>query len=775
MKLFFKHLGRSIVKKPLQPVILIVTLMLAIIVSIFSFSLRDSMEEEIARGQELKYGASQITIGLNANADSRFMFADEAEKVLGGDGVAAGTFELPLMVGQDQKTVFGVAVDFDEIGKIFDFTFTEYGEVTPSMVGHSAFVTQAFAKENSLRLGDTFTVTAFGEKKTYTVSGISKVAFIDDYKVMVDISGVIRLITDESPLLSALGDSFKPCTTIYVGLVGENSGEAITSAIARIQADEHFADKSVSDVSRAMRSALDFGSLGYIIDAVSVLAVLLSACVTFCCFYIIASERTEENYAFTLSGAKPWMLNFLQYAEIFLYWVVSTILASLFVSPITKGLFSLAGFRYASSSIRPLQLVLGAGILLVVSLATVTLFIGIQKLRRRNKTETQSENGLALCLLGIVSVLAIFAFVAPMDIRFFLFIVFLISISLCLFVVMPVLIKWIAKRMNDSAERRLLDNYTVKRIPLRYAVKNIYSVKLLHNISRLVAVLTSIVMVSCLMIGAAFGFVENTETFFGADYVLMNATESCLEKVSQCENVHGAVRIFWDDSNGTRMVSAESAAAFSENISITKMPKGNQAVLASGKASYSSLKIGDTFTQTLNGEQLELVVIDIVESGTAFVLFDCEYFEIPYNMMTVKGAEGVSKSEFLQELTDVTALELAVVMPLADLFEEKFAVTYICLNIGAIFLTVVAIFAGVGIADNLYESYRSRKEEFDLYAYSGMSGKEIQRMKKWEVGLTFAFGIALGIIGFVVMAFVSNACLKGVGFETFINALTFLQ
>ena len=110
---------------------------------------------------------------------------------------------------------------------------------------------------------------------------------------------------------------------------------------------------------------------------------------------------------------------------------------------------------------------------------------------------------------------------------------------------------------------------------------------------------------------------------------------------------------------------------------------------------------------------------------------------------------------------------------MADLFEEKLQTIQIFLNLGVIFLVVMSVFAFVGMMDNLYESYRARREEFGLYACSGMSAKEIRRMKAWEIALTFGFGLALGLLGFISMMFASQACFYTFGFETLVNVRKF--
>ena len=306
-------------------------------------------------------------------------------------------------------------------------------------------------------------------------------------------------------------------------------------------------------------------------------------------------------------------------------------------------------------------------------------------------------------------------------------------------------------------------------------MKNIFSVKILHNISRLVALLTCILLTSSLMIASAFGNTQAVYRFFNGDYVVINATESCTEKVSQCETVQDSVRIFLGEADNARMASADNLSVFSETLGMERLPQGNQAFLASGWAKQNSLKVGDSFTLTIDGREVELMVAEIIKSGMSVVLFDCEYFGIPYNMMVLSGADGVSQGALLQDVMDKIALELATVIPLESLFEDRLATVHICLKLGVVFLMMVIVFASVGMLDNLYESYRARRDEFDLYACSGMSKKEIRRMKGWEIVWTFGCGIALGIIGFVVLSFACNACFHAFGFETFLNVGVFFH
>lgn len=772
MKLFFKHLARSIVRKPLQPIILVLTMMLAVAVSIFSFSMREGLNEEVARKQAAKYGNAQITVSLSGTSQSRFMFADDAEKLLDGKGDAVGCFELPLLLGEEKKTAFGVATDFYEIGKVFDLTFYQYGNVTHSTLGTAAFLSKEFAENNGLSLGDSFTVTAFGDEKTYTVCGLSENRFIDQYDVMVDITGIVRSLAEDSLMISALGDRFKPCSTIYVKV---HEGENVSECIELLREDKAFSDKTVSEVAKAVKRKSNVDSLDSIIDVSVLLSLLLSAAVTFCCFYILASERAEENYAFALSGAKPWRLYFLQYVEIFVYWLIGGGLGVLLSVPLVKMLFSYVGFRYVVPSLSLASILKSTLFLLAAALTTATLFIGTQKLKKKSHGEKRAEKKALLISATAALVLCVFTFIAPMGWRFPLYLVSAVVIFLFNFILAPVLMKWVTSRIDTASDKKFGASYQIKRPAFHYAIKNLHSVKILHNISRLVSILVCIVMTSGLMVASAFGNLAYTEEFFDADYAVLNATERCSEKVAQCETLAGSYKVYMGNMADGGMFSADSLEALSEDLNVKRLPKGNEAVVAWGEAKSRSLRVGDEFTVKLNGQEIELVVCDIAKTGIAFILFDCEHFGIPYNMLMAKGAEGVSSGEVLGEIADKTAMELAAVVSVDTLFEDKLETVDICLNLGLISLLTIIIFAMIGMIDNLYESYRARREEFTLYNLSGMSKKDIRHMKAWEILLTLTFGVLLGGVFFVLSSFVANASFYTFGYSTFYNVLKFFK
>ena len=205
MKLLLKHIFRSIGKKPLQPLIIVLTLALAMTTSIFAFTIADTMEAELDASQVEKYGHARFMISLGNSSESRFLFADDVFDVLGEDALVVGCYELPLILVGTESTTIAMATEFDRVGDLFDIEFLEYGKVTEGSVGDVAFISSAFAQEHQLTIGDALQVETMGYSKTYRIEGIAERAFLASYDVMVDIRGLVRAFAVNSLLFAAIG------------------------------------------------------------------------------------------------------------------------------------------------------------------------------------------------------------------------------------------------------------------------------------------------------------------------------------------------------------------------------------------------------------------------------------------------------------------------------------------------------------------------------------------------------------------------------------------
>ncbi len=769
MKLFFKHLTRSIAKRPIQPLILILTVSLAIAISSLALSVEEALVRETAAKQTEKYGSAELTVSLNGYSDSRFMFTRRAEELLGERVSVAGLYELPMLFDSGTTAIFAAATDFHEVGNVFSLRFTEYGEVAESTLADTALISQRLADERDLSVGDSFTAAILGSERTYTVEAISLYPFAADYDVLVDISGVIHLLGSNSLVISALGEEFRPCSTVYIDVA---EGYTIEECKAILSTDPDFADNSFKSVADAVKESANTDTMSSIVDIAVLLTAILSAAVTFCCFYILSVERSEENAIFVAAGASPGIMSLMQYLEITVYWGIGCAIGTVLSFPFSGIANRIAKLDYAVISPSAVGMLKSGAFLLLAAYVTVTLFILSKRSKLKGRVAIAPWSYLPpVC---ITAALLVASFVVSGKPMFIVGILAVVCTLITAFFCVPKAVCLAAELLGGATDKHLGKNDGNFSAPLHYAVKNLFSVRHLHNFSRLTALLTAITLCASLVIFSAHGFKKVSANIFSADLAVINATESCHTAVLSCENAERVDKVMLGtatkpDGVSVYAISVSNTAVLSDLIDVSATPKGNKAVISTDQALLFSLEVGDPYTVTVDGRALELEIAEISAFGISAIVFDCEYFGIPSNMLAVKAADGCSEQELLLELTAVTASELAAITPVDDLLESRVSVVDVYLSAANLMLGAIVAFSLIGILDNLAQSYRTRRDEFELYSVCGMTQGSIRRMKAIEVALSAGFGILAGILCAIICALAINRAMIAYNFDMFIS------
>lgn len=788
MRLIFKHIRRTVAKRPTQPLILILTVMLAVITSVFAFTVEDTVSRENAAAQEASYGGADFTVTLSGSSEERFMFAAEAEELIRAafdeqlpalldeddkpavePSAVEGCYELPLVL--EGETALGVAVDFYGIDRIFSFEFIEYGRVTVGSVSDTAFISARLAEERGLGLGDEIAVELMGGEKKYTVEGITRTPLIGEHDIMVDITGVRRMMGESSPVFAALGDSFRPSSTLYVRLArNEDEGiptygkkdekgeeiDPVLDMMALMAEDERYSDKTITDARGIITEKTGTGSLDTLVAFAVALACLLSAVVTFCCFYILASERVEENLSLAYAGASPRVLSGIQYAEAFIYWLIGAPLGALVSIPLARVATSFIGLKYSTFEVSVVTLIKSSLVILPVSLLTVAFFIVTgKKQRRTGNAHTVRWRG-SLISLGAAGAIMLAMALLPPKLKFAAFIGVTALTVTAVFLIIPPIIRAIASRIERSGS-----------VSLRYALKNLSSVRIMHNISRIVALSLMITLVTCVVFASIGGITDIVSDIIDADYAVINATDRCSEAVLECSEAERVYKAFIADGPSTQLIAADDLSVFSDKLGIDEKPVGERAVVGSGFANMNGIKVGDRFTVKISGVERELIAGSINRSGISYVAFDAEGLGISYNMLLVKGREDVSRTELLDGLSAATASELGAVVSADTLLRGIEDTSRLYLNMGKMLIMVFAVFSLIGIADILLESTRARREEFHLYSLAGMEKGRTRRMRRLEVAASLLLGIALSIIASLLLSVALDMGMQTFGYEVF--------
>ena len=768
MRLFFKHLLRSMRKKPIQPVVLIFTIAISVAVSIFSFTIRSMMHEEIDGNKNTRFGNADFTISLSGVSSSRFMSADRVEELIGDRGRAVGCFELAAVSESDGRTVICNATRLDRISEFFDFRFTSLIPISPATEAESAFISADFASRYSLDIGDSFEIYIGGMMREYRVCGISELRFMSDADILVDITGVIRTITSGNPIFSALGDSFEPSSIIYV----DAEDGQIQECMRILGESNEFSDKSIVATYDQLGDEKNRMAVSAPMEVSILLTALLTAAVVFTCLYILSVERTEENDIFIAVGAKTSMMAMSQYFEIFIYWLIGGALGLVITIPLLSRVVSFAGYEYATGRLSASNVLFSEIGILLTSFATVAVFTLGRKARTTGNYHRDKGSKLALLMILVYVITVALTFVMPENLIFpcyILSVIFVVAVSL---MTTPHVLSYITKLLGNRSDRRLLTSDKSSGIALRYASKNLGSVVILKNTARLFSVIFTVLMSLIVVILSYFGFIKSSESVLCGDYAVINSSESCYNILLECDGVESLSRVYTsreklENDMYVNVIATDNSVILNDAYSTGNLPEGNQAIISASNAKMMSLDIGDSFTVNIGGREIELVVSDICNSSVQLLIFDAEHFDIAYNMLIVNGDKAVSKNYLYEQITSATTLEMAAVISVDQMLQDNVRVARILLRATIFVLAVACLFMLVAMINNLIESYRFRREEFELYRISGMSRRDIRRMKALELTITFGVGGFVGLVLFVVSLIATQKALIIFGMDTF--------
>lgn len=756
MKLFFKHLLQSIRRKPLQPLILILTLSIAIMACALAIPIKGALIEESYLSQSAQYGKAELTVSLNGESRHRFMFASDANRLLGESGYAIGAYEIIISLRDGEESHVCSAVDFYEFDKIFNPSFISYGEITDSDVATTAFVTQSFAEERGLSVGDTFGAKIFSDDVVYKVGGISKHAFLGKYNVLTDIRGVVRALSESSVIASALGSEFVPSSTLYIDV---NDGYTVAECVQRLKSDPAFAEKTYTDSESVTRGQTGVEVMNVAIDMSVVLISLLALAVTFCCFYILGDERREENQSFAYAGATPLYLNLMQFAEVLIYWIFGALIGVGASVPLARTIGGALGFKYSVLTVDLGTAVISSAMMLAVSLFTVGIFI----LTKKKRSKKRRGKAVLVLLATLTLTLSLSVLFVPPAMKIKLSVLALALALVSTFVFTGKILCFIMRFVSGRDDRAL------RRSAARtYAVKNIISVKILHNAARLGATLVAVVIIASTTIIGASGNMSVAENVFKNGHVIVGATQKCAEKINSCDEIKGVENVYFSSAKLDKGIivialSTENREVLSDEFGVTQLPLGNDVVISRSVAKQLLIKEGDDLVVECDNKSFTLRVKEITASPVSFVLFDCAALNIAPNLLIPISSEGVTEAQAMRALSSALAEDVATVLPTSALLGEKINVVRVYSACGYALLFIIVAFSVIGLADSLYNSYKRRKREFELYELSGMSKKEIASMKRWEIFISLLIGIFVALVLCAAVFPIMSEAMLGVG------------
>ncbi len=736
MSLVFKHLIRSVILKPGQSLVLLLTVFLSAVIFACSYEVIAAIYDERNIATAAEFGSADIVITANAATGDRFTSAAGLD---GADGiaVAGGYYSIPAY--DSEGAVFGAATDFASVSELFTFCFTDYGRLTQANVNTSVFISSQYACSRGLALGDRVTLSFLGTEKSFTVCGINRYPMFGAYDVLVNAEGACALLARISPVFAVFGGDNLPYSTLVVKVKDGADAASVAETIRNLPA---YSDRNV-ELCSVSEQRLGFENMlqNILLTAIIVLAAVVAVVLVFFSLDIISAQRTEATRAFLMAGVPPRKLFAAEATETFIYLFLGCA-AGLVVSSVLLGAVGRLGFVYAVVSLSLRSVVICCAAEAAVGAVALVLRRTTLRSVRRGKART-----VAVLVAAAVAVAgaAIAAVVLPVGYGWYASVVALFGFLALVLCGMLPLLRAVSRAVSAAAGR----SDKPARATALIAAKNIGRVEGLLNVSRLLTVLFSVLIVFAVCLSYCDRQVNEATGYFNCDFVVFGATDAAAEEIKGSDGICDSCMAFFDDNaefyDGRNIfaVSAEDGSFITYSPAVG--PSGNEIVLSEAVASLYGLKAGDAVTLTVGGEERQFVLSESESEADYVAYIDAGYCGLSGNMLLVRAEEGADKAEAERRLAQMLAVYGLLVEDAESVLaaQSSFMITFM----RAVSAFICGIFAAsaIGAVNLTGVSYAKRRAERQSLRIVGVTRRKIADITAFE-------GIYMAVISLLTAA-----------------------
>lgn len=751
MKLIFKHLFRTVLRAPVQPLLILVTVALSTAIAITAFRLPTMFLAHLYEeyGHEAELG--DLTVTLRGDSNTRMLFSEDAEAIVGEDGTVLGEFRLTgFYDGEDGlRTLEVSAVDLTQADAFYQFHYLEYGEFTTQNLRRSAVISASLAKELGLGVGDTLPVRVLQTEYPFTVQAVAADwGLLYDADLLIPITSVTQALAARVPAIASLGDSFSPYTRLFVSL---NDAANASAVMDRLSSSPAFADKLVetTDAQTKIHSQQLIQSVALWIPAL--LLLILTALLVGTSLKLQQSARSTEYGIFRACGADTRFLGWMQMGESLAYALLGGLGGVLLSSPLL----------YAASMVyfwqtEPLTTgVDGAvfGLAWAVILMLLSTCLHLRTVRRNaaragvsdgRETVAMSNRRLSWTVTVLTSLAFVSIFFTPSQYRYLtgsltlLFLVWWIYLlaPLPLFALCGLTERLLARLRRPIPSLFLTSKNLRQSAPLRQVVR--------------LSVLLCTILLTIFTCSSVLGRQDDQlKDFIVADSIVVNVNDELERSVKDADGVLAALRFSYHPSveldsgavvPGVSLSEAANACVSHEMLP-TRTPAADEIAIATGVASMEGVGVGDRLAVSVKGCRGEFTVCEIVDANANLVFFDASMLGIKNDMMCVLTDEAHDREALM---TLVEPYGAAIVD--TDVIFGTLAQTldgYLTLLDDAIVIAIAVTLAGV--VNLLAEQYRVRRTDLAVLRLCGMTRLGILRACAAELTVILVYVLAVSL------------------------------
>ena len=772
MSLFLKHIGRSLRAAPWQPLLILLTVVLSVMLSETAVCLSGAFVEHERQGALAATAMGDIEISARADSNSRFLFAEQAKAVLGEDGRVLGEFALTAFIEQNnEKTALSVsALDLSAADAFYDFQYLEYGRFDSVNIDRAAVISQELALQLGLSVGDSISMRMLGTDLTYEIQAIAaKTDLFLHRHILISRSGVIQLLAEQMPVISTLGSSFAPCTHLMIKLENPAASKDI---------QQRFFDHPDFEKCHVGENTENSSYFFFALMQISFvwLFVLLILCLAFCVIStsltLLHRQRAADYRLFAIAGASPRQLRLLFYTESILYAISGGILGTLLAIPATSG----AGSFYAwqQEILRPSLPSTLFGLLFAPILMSLCTALHLRKhpisgvngeaLRQKDSKPKRLHWEwllpvalLALCLILLMA-LPVKSHILPALASIF-------ALLFLLYLSFPLFLRGIGRIGAYALSRvRRLSN----TVPL---FKNLHRQRALHHAGRLLALFLALLFTLFTCQAVFSKQLDIITQDLPAEFCAVHVSKQTERLLRESEDVAECVRMTYLPNvtlpNNTTAVaislSGDTASWSATGLVPSQMPTERQVVLSKGIAAKCDKQIGDPITLELRGALYDFVVSDIMAINTNFIYFDSTELGIARDMLCIRTAQSVDPIAAEERITALLESNGAMMSDLQTVFgslPSTFAAHLRLMRCGIVFSCVLGL---LGCISLFAQQYHIREKERKILYSCGMTHAAIRRMTLYECLFTALLSFLLGALTCGILCLLIDAGMRAFG------------
>lgn len=776
MRIFGKHIFRSIKKEPVQPVMIILIVTFCVAVMLLSIALPVNIYMNEKKSLTVDQWTADITVSLKSTGGASLIFEEDIKSIVAGKARVIGEFSLTgfsaLRGNGEEKTQVRLgAFNLVDADRFYEIKYTEYGKITNTNLSSATIVGEGFAKEYGLDVGDTVTLNILGRKFTYVVQAVAKDRGIfKTTNMIVDISSVRKTLAERSPIIASLSSDFNPYTKIHLKV---NEGVNAEELKAELEALDSFEDKKLELMSdQAKINPITTVIITTIVLPASLL-LIVAAMMMISTLELLEKKRQSDIALFKMAGADVRQLSRILYLESAFYGVVGGILGSLLSIPATSWLNSLYGFKFSKMSFGIGELLIGLGTSLAFT--SISTYVHLRKQKKRKEAELLNEKldtggrfiQKVLPYLLLIALLTAITLILPPKHRYVSASLLLLAVVMLIYITSSYVIKWFALFVSYLASKKrsggkilLAARSCVNSYPLKHA-------------GRIMTILITIFMSLAFVLSVVENQLVVYTEYATFDYIGMRVNDKTKKQIRELDGVVATAEskinrnvVIEDLKSITGVtVTGDVENCFKDSIMPKTFPSGDSIALSSGVAKMLGIKVGDRVKCIIEDIPCEFTLTEIVESHADFAFYDAEYVGSGFDMYCILTDGTDEVREELAALCDEKSIEF---LP-RDSF---FSVTYNRLNpqlsVFRVMFAIMILMTAIGILNVLTEQRIERRRDFEMVIQNGATRKNVVALQATELLCLFACALLVSAVCSVIICRIIDTAAISFGLTLFL-------